>query len=98
MHCLNCLDVEVPVVLRWFVVFLLELVHGILGEFFIVQFSVCFGPCKFSGVVFGFEVSVAFGSAESEGFAVVSDEHDSVSWVDGTGTEITPLNPHQQRL
>ena len=57
-----------------------------------------FSPGEFSGIVFGFEVAMTFGSAEPEGFTVVSDEHDSVSRVDGAGAKIAPLNPHQQRL
>lgn len=40
------------------------------------------------------EVSVAFGTAEPEIFAVVSDEEDSVAGVDGSGTEIAPLYSH----
>jgi hypothetical protein len=59
-----------------------------------VEFSVGFGPCEFSGVVFGFEVFVAFGTAEAENFAVVADEHHAVAGVNRAGTEVAFLDSH----
>jgi hypothetical protein len=48
--------------------------------------------------VFGLEVAVALGTAESEDLAVVAYEHDAVAGVDWAGAEVTPLDPHQQSI
>jgi hypothetical protein len=82
-HGLDGLDIHVSIVLKGLVAFLLEFEYGIIGELFAMDFSVGFGPGEFSGVVFGFEVFVAFGTTESEDFAVVADEHHAMAWVDG---------------
>lgn len=63
-----------------------------------MKFTIGFGPGEFAGVVFGFEVAMAFGPAEAECFAVVSDEHDAVSGVDWPRAEVAPLYSHQQSI
>ena len=82
-HGLDSLDIHFSIVLKGLVAFLLEFEYGIIGELFAMEFSVGFGPGEFSGVVFGFEVFVALGSAELEDFAVVAYESHAVSGVDG---------------
>ena len=47
-----------------------------------MEFSEGLGPSEFSRIVFGLEMTVAFGSAESKDLAVVTHEHDSVAGVD----------------
>ena len=98
LHRLYCLHVEIPVVLFGLVAALLELVNRVLDKLFVVKFAMGLGPGEFAGVVLGLEVAVALGSAESEYFAVVSDEGGPVTRVDGTGTDVAPLNSHQQSI
>lgn len=84
LHGLHCLNVEIAVVLERLVPLFLEFENSVFDDLFVVEFATGFGPGKFAGVVFCFEVAVAFGSAEAEGFAVVAHEHDSVAGVDGS--------------
>lgn len=98
LHGLDGLNVEVSVILQRLVSFFLELEDGIIGKFFVIEFAGSFGPGKLSGVMFGFEVTVAFGSAETEVFAVVSNEHNTVAWVDWPWAEVASFYSHQQSL
>lgn len=98
LHGLDGLDVEVAVVLERLVALLFELVDWVLGELFVVELAIGFGPGKFSRIVLGLEVAVALGSAETEGFAVVADEHDAVAGIDGPRAEVAPLYSHQQSI
>jgi len=82
MHSLDSLDIQIPVVLQRFVPLFLELEDCVVSEFFIIEFASSFCPGKFSGVVLGPEVAMAFGPAEPKIFAIVSDKHDSMAWVD----------------
>lgn len=41
-----------------------------------------------------FEMPVALGSTESKLLAVISDEKDSVAWVNWSGAEVAPLYSH----
>ena len=82
MHGLDSLNVEVSVILERLIAFFLELVDWVLCELFVVDFSVGFGPGEFAWVMFGFEVTMTLGTAEAEGLAIVTDEHDSMSRVD----------------
>ena len=82
LHGLNGLDIKVPVVLQRLVSLFLELEHRIVDMFFIVKFACGLSPCEFSGVVLSPKVAMAFGPAKSEIFAIISHEHDSVTWVD----------------
>ena len=93
-HGLNSLHIHVSIVLKRLVAFLLEFKNRIIGKLFAVEFSVGFGPGEFSGVMFGFEVFVAFGSTKTEDFAVVTDEHHAVAGVDRAWTEVTFLDSH----
>ena len=81
-HGLDGFDVHFSIVLDGFVTFFFEFEDGVVGKLFAMEFSVGFGPGEFSGVVFGFEVFVALGSAELEDFAVVADESHAMAWVD----------------
>ena len=82
LHGLNGLDIKVPVVLQRLVSLFLELEHRIVDKLFIVKFACGLSPCEFSGVVLSPKVAMAFGPAKSEIFAIISHEHDSVTWVD----------------
>ena len=82
LHGLDCLHVEVSVILQRLVSFLFELKDSIVCEFFVVKFAGSLGPGELSGIVFGFEVTMAFGSAKTECFAVVPDEHYTMARVD----------------
>jgi hypothetical protein len=77
-----------------FVDFALELKDGVLAELLLVEFAVGFGPCKFPGVVFGFEVFVALGPAESEHLAVIAHEDHTVTGIDWPRTEVALLYSH----
>ena len=48
--------------------------------------------------MFGLEVTVALGTAETEVFAVIAYEQHSVSGVDGSRAEVATLDSHQQSL
>lgn len=49
-----------------------------------MKFSVGFGPGEFSWVMFGFEVFVAFSSAEFENLAIITNESHSMAWIHRT--------------
>lgn len=98
LHGLDSLHVEIPVVLDGLVPLLFELEDSVLGDLFVVELASSLGPGEFAGVVFCLEVTVALGTTEAEGFGVVAHEHDSVAGVDWAGTEVTPLDPHQQSI
>lgn len=84
LHGLNCLNIQVSVVLLRSVPLLLEIVNWIVYQFLVMQLAISFGPRQFSGVVFGLEVAVALWAAETEILTVVAHEHDSVTRVDGS--------------
>jgi hypothetical protein len=98
LHGLDGLHVEIPVVLDGLVPLLLELEDGVLGDLFVVELAGSLGPGQLAGVVFCLEVAVALGTAETEVLAVVAHEHDSMARVDWPGTEVAPLDPHQQSI
>ena len=98
LHSLNCLHIQISVVLQRFISFFLELKDCVVGEFFIIEFTGSFSPCEFSRVMFGFEVAMTFWSTKSKGFAIISHEHDSMARIDWSGAKVTPLDSHQQSI
>ena len=98
VHGLESLSVDFPIVLEGLVAFLLEVLDRVVSQLFVVEFAMGFGPSKFSGIVLCLEVTMALRTTEPKGFAVVSDKHDSVSWVDRAGAKVAPRDSHQQRL
>eukprot|EP00359_Climacostomum_virens_P006877 CAMPEP_0204916598 /NCGR_PEP_ID=MMETSP1397-20131031/14367_1 /ASSEMBLY_ACC=CAM_ASM_000891 /TAXON_ID=49980 /ORGANISM="Climacostomum Climacostomum virens, Strain Stock W-24" /LENGTH=75 /DNA_ID=CAMNT_0052089149 /DNA_START=270 /DNA_END=494 /DNA_ORIENTATION=+ len=72
---------------------LLELEDRVDSQFFAMCVSVGLRPLDLPWVPLLLEVLVALGSAELEGFAVVSDEGDAMARVDVGGTEVTLLYP-----
>lgn len=59
-----------------------------------MKLSVSFCPGEFSGIMFGLEVFVTFGSTELENLAIVTNESHAVSWIDRTRTEIALIYSH----
>jgi hypothetical protein len=59
-----------------------------------VKLPVCFGPFHFSGVMLGLEMLVAFGSAELEDLAIISNESHAMAWVNGRRAKVALLDPH----
>ena len=59
-----------------------------------MDFTVGFGPFEFTGVMFGFEVSMAFGTTEFKHFRVITDELDAMARVDRARAEVAVLNSH----
>ena len=82
LHGLYCLHVEISVVLQRLISFFLKLKHSVVCKFLIIEFTCGFSPCEFSGVMFSFEMTMAFGPTEPKVFAIVPDEHNSVAGVD----------------
>lgn len=95
---MDCVDVHVTVVDLGLVDLALEFEDAVFAHFFVIYFSGCFGPGESSRVVFGFEMFVAFWSAESKTLAVVSYEHHPMARIDRTRTEVTLLNPHNSTM
>lgn len=52
------------------------------------------GPAQFARVALHFEVGVAFGAAEAEGFGVVAHEGYAFTGVTGAGAEVAGFDPH----
>lgn len=94
LHGLDGVDIHFSVIYLGLVHFALELENAVLAQLLVIYFTGGFGPGKFSWVVFGFEVLVAFGSAEPKCFTVVSDKHHAVPRVDWARTEVAFFNPH----
>lgn len=44
-HGLDCLDVEIPIVLHGLIAFLFELKDSVLGDLFVIKLSGSLGPC-----------------------------------------------------
>lgn len=44
-HSLDGLDVEIPIVLNWFITFLFELEDRVFGDLFVIKLSGSLGPC-----------------------------------------------------
>ena len=82
LHSLYCLYIEISVVLQRLVPFFLKLKNSVVSKLLVIEFTGGFSPCEFSGVVFGFEVTMAFRSTKPEGFTIISDKHNSVSRID----------------
>ena len=80
-HGLHCLDVEVTVVLQRFVALLFELKNCVPYYLFVVELAGSLGPGELARVVFGLEVPMAFGPAETERLAVVAHKHDAMARV-----------------
>ena len=47
-----------------------------------MDLPICFGPLEFARIMFGFEMSIAFGPTELEQFRIVSDELDAMARID----------------
>ena len=94
LHGLNRADVKVTIILDWLIPLLLKLKHRVFCDLFIMNLPIGLSPCQFSRVVFGFEMSVAFRTTESEIFTIIPDKQDSMPWVNRAWTEVTSLNPH----
>lgn len=94
LHGFDGVDVDVSVVHIGLVDLPLQLEDAVLHQLFIMQFSIGFGPLEFSRVVLGLEMFVAFGPAESEGLAIVPDEHHAMAGVDWPRAEVAFLDPH----
>ena len=69
-----------------------------MANFLIFEFTTGFGPCQLSRVMLSLEMTMTLGPTEPECLAVVPNKHDSMSWIDRTGAEVTPFNPHQQSI
>ena len=63
-----------------------------------MEFTIGFCPLEFPGVVFSFEMFMAFGSTEAKSFAIVPDKHHTVSGIDRSRTEIAFFNPHSSTM
>ncbi len=94
LNSLNSLDIQVSVVSQRLHLNLLHFESLIVLKLFSMDLSVGLGPLDFLWIVFGLEVQMAFGPAESEDLAVVSHELHSVSRVDGGPAEIAFFDSH----
>ncbi len=63
-----------------------------------MKFSISFGPGEFSGIMFGLEVFVAFGSTEFENFAVITNESHAMARIDWTRAKIALIYSHFNNL
>lgn len=81
-HSLDCVNVDIPVVDLRGVDFPLELQDGIPRNFLIGCLPGSLGPGTLARIVLGLEMFVAFRLAETELFAIIPDEGDSMAGVD----------------
>jgi hypothetical protein len=93
-HGLQSFDIDLTIILHGLISLLFKLEDGVLYKLFIMKFSIGFGPCQFSWIVFGLKMFMALGSTKPEGFAVVSNKHNSVAWIYRSGAEVALLNSH----
>ena len=93
-HGLNGVDIHFSIINLGLIHFALELEYTVLAQLLVIYFSISFSPGKFSWVVFGLEVLMAFWSAEPKCFTIVSDKHHAMPRVDWTRAEVAFFNPH----
>ena len=94
LHCHDGLAHQVSIVLDRAISSLFELERGIDREFFAARFAVSLRPGDLAGVAFFVEVAMAFGTAKSERFRVVTHEHDTMAGVARRGAEVTFFDAH----
>lgn len=97
-HSLYSLHINFSIVLNRLITFLFKLKDRILDNLFVVQFTICFGPSKFTRIVLSLEVTMTLRPTKSECFAIIADKHHTMTRVNWTRTEITLLDSHQQLI
>ena len=93
-HSTNSLNHQRPIILNGNIAPLFELKSLVDGHLLAESKPICFSPLNFSGIALHLEVFVAFRPTESEDFAIVADEGNSVPRKNITGAEISLFNPH----
>jgi len=94
LHGQNRLAHKIPIVFDGSVASFFEIKGAIDGHFFSTGLTIGLGPGDLAGIPFLVEVSVAFGTAKPELFAIVSDKDHAVARVARRGTEITLFDSH----
>jgi len=94
LHGHDRLPHQVTIVLDGPIASLLELKRGVHSELFPARFAIGLRPGNLAWIAFSVEVTMAFGTAESERFRVVSDKHYAVAGIARGGAEITFFDAH----